>query len=57
MEQILSSHQVQPPLTPGEKREIEAILKEAREHFRKNDLISSSEWKQYMQTLQDEGRA
>jgi trimethylamine--corrinoid protein Co-methyltransferase len=56
MEEILASHQVQPPLSAGEKQEIEAILKEAREYFRKNDLISPSEWAEYMKTLQDEGR-
>jgi trimethylamine--corrinoid protein Co-methyltransferase len=57
MEEILSNHTVQPPISPGEKQEIEVILKEAREYFRKNDLISSSEWGEYMKTLRDEGRA
>jgi hypothetical protein len=57
MEEILSNHTVQPPLSQGEQEEIEGILKEAREYFRKNGLISPSEWKEYMKTLQDEGRA
>jgi len=57
MEEILSSHQVQPPLTDGEQGEIEKILKEAREYFRKKDLISSTEWSEYVKTLKDEGRA
>jgi trimethylamine--corrinoid protein Co-methyltransferase len=57
MEEILSNHTVQPPLSQGEQEEMEGILKEAREYFRKNGLISPSEWKEYMKTLQDEGRA
>jgi trimethylamine--corrinoid protein Co-methyltransferase len=57
MEEILSNHAVQPPLSQGEQEEIEGILEEAREYFRKNGLISPSEWKEYMKTLQDEGRA
>jgi trimethylamine:corrinoid methyltransferase-like protein len=57
MKEILSSHRVEPPLTEGEQGEIEKILKEAREHFRKHDLISSAEWSEYMKTLKEEGRA
>ncbi len=57
MEQILSTHTVQPPLTQSEEEEIEKILHEAREYFRNEGFISSSEWQEYMKTLQEEGRA
>lgn len=56
MEEILSTHRVNPPLTPGEESEVESILKEAREYFRKAGLISPSEWQLYMKTLKEEGR-
>jgi trimethylamine--corrinoid protein Co-methyltransferase len=57
MEEILSKHTAHPPLTPREEAKIEAILQEAREYFKKNGYISSSEWQEYMKTLQTEGRA
>jgi trimethylamine--corrinoid protein Co-methyltransferase len=56
MEEILSGHTVKPPLTASEEEEIEKILKEAREYFKNNGFISSSEWQEYMKTLKEEGR-
>ena len=56
MEEILSGHTVKPPLTASEEEEIENILKEAREYFKNNGFISSSEWQEYMKTLKEEGR-
>jgi len=56
LEEILSTHKVAPPLTAGEQGEIERILQEAREYYKKTGLISSSEWRDYMKTLKDEDR-
>jgi len=51
-EQILSTHKVDPPLTDGQKGDIEKILKEAREYYRKKGLITDTEWKDYMKDLE-----
>lgn len=51
MEEILATHKPK-PLTPSEDENIERILKEAREYFRKKGLISDADWKVYMKTLE-----
>ncbi|MBN1834520.1 MAG: trimethylamine methyltransferase family protein, partial [Spirochaetales bacterium] len=56
MEEILSTHKVEPALSSAEEQEIERILKEAREYFRKNGFISPAEWQEYMKTLKQEQR-
>ena len=51
MEEILATHKPT-PLTPGQEEEIERILKEAREYYRKKGLISDEEWAVYMKSLE-----
>lgn len=51
VDEILSAHKPT-PLTSSQKEEIERILKEAREHYKKKGLISDAEWKVYMKTLE-----
>jgi len=51
MEEILSSHKVDPPLTAKQEEEIEAILNEARQYYKEKDLISDSEWEAYKKFL------
>ena len=51
-EQILATHKVDPPLTDGQEEDIERILKEAREYYRKKGLITDTEWKAYMKDLE-----
>jgi trimethylamine--corrinoid protein Co-methyltransferase len=47
MEQIVATHKPK-PLTPQQEQAIEDVLKEAREYYRKNNLISDEEWKEYL---------
>ena len=49
-EEILATHNPI-PLTPGQENDIERILKEAREYYKKQDLISDEEWAVYMNSL------
>jgi trimethylamine--corrinoid protein Co-methyltransferase len=56
VEEILGTHKVDPPLTSGEQEEIERILVEARDYYRKHELISDPEWERYRKTLKKEGR-
>jgi trimethylamine--corrinoid protein Co-methyltransferase len=56
MEDILANHKVDPPLTPKEEDDVERILIEARNYYKKKELISSSEWEEYRETLKKEGR-
>jgi len=51
MEEILATHKVSPPLTPGQEEDIERILTEARQYYRKNGQISDAEWEVYMKDL------
>jgi len=50
MEEILATHKPT-PLTPSQEEEIERILKEAREYYRKKGLISNEEMVAYRQTM------
>jgi len=50
MEEILATHHPK-PLTPDQEQAIEDILTEAREYYRKKDLITDEEWATYMRTL------
>ncbi|GAH65259.1 unnamed protein product, partial [marine sediment metagenome] len=47
MGEILATHKVSLPLTPSQEEEIERILNEARQYYRKKGLISDKEWEVY----------
>ncbi len=51
MEEILASHKVSVPLTPGQGKEIGRILKEAREYYRGRGMISDDEWRIYQEKV------
>jgi trimethylamine--corrinoid protein Co-methyltransferase len=53
-EEILATHEPT-PLTPAQAQDIERILKESREYYRKKGLISADEWATYMQALREAG--
>jgi trimethylamine:corrinoid methyltransferase-like protein len=48
--EILATHRPE-PLTPEQEKAVEAILQEAREHYRKQGQISEEEWASYMETV------
>lgn len=50
MEQILATHKPN-LLTPQQEQTVEDILKEARNYYRKNGMISDEEWKAYQEDL------
>ncbi|NLA27193.1 MAG: hypothetical protein GX878_07335 [Firmicutes bacterium] len=50
MEQLLNEHKIV-PLTDTQEDAIETILKEAREYYRKNGLISDHEWHLYQKDI------
>jgi hypothetical protein len=47
MDEILATHKPL-PLTAGEEKDLERILCEARDYYRKRGEISDEEWSQYM---------
>ncbi len=51
MEEILATHRPI-PLTPEQEQAVEDILKEAREYYRKEEMISDEEWAVYMRSLE-----
>jgi hypothetical protein len=51
MEEILATHKPK-PLTPAQEQIVENMLKEAREHNRKEGLILDGEWTVYMKNLE-----
>jgi trimethylamine--corrinoid protein Co-methyltransferase len=51
MEEILATHKVDPPLTPGQEEDIERILNEARKYYRDKGQISDTEWTLYLKDL------
>jgi len=55
MDKILSTHKVDPPLTDSQEQDIEKILKEAREYYRKKGLITDKEWETYKKALEESG--
>lgn len=54
VEEILATHKPL-PLTPQQDQGVEAALKEARDHYRKQGVITEEEWSEYMDTLRSEG--
>jgi len=56
MKEILEAHKVNPPLTDKETEDVERILGEARQYYKKHELISDAEWEEYKKTLKEEGR-
>jgi len=51
VEEILATHKPK-PLTPREEQVIEDVMKEAREYYRRKELISGEEWAAYMKALE-----
>jgi hypothetical protein len=47
MADILASHKVDPPVTAGQEQDVERILREAREFYRKKGMITDAEWEAY----------
>jgi trimethylamine--corrinoid protein Co-methyltransferase len=56
MDEILATHKVDPPLTASQEKDIERILKEAREYYRNKGLITDKEWEAYKKYLKESGR-
>ena len=50
MEQILATHEPE-PLTAEQEQALEDILTEARDFYRKREMISGDEWSAYMNTV------
>jgi len=51
MEEILSTHKVDPPLTNNQENDIESILKEARQYYHEKGLITDEELKVYKEAF------
>jgi hypothetical protein len=54
-ERIRSTHKVTPPLTDSQEQDIERILTEARNYYKKRGLISDSEWSTYQKEIASPG--
>lgn len=52
MEEILTHHRVDPPLTDSQEEGIERILEDARKYYRDQDLISDEEWATYRKQIE-----
>jgi len=52
MDEILVTHKVDTPLTDSQNEDIERIIKEAREYYRKEGLITNQEWEAYKEDLE-----
>ena len=50
MEEILATHKTI-PLTPGQEEDVERILDEARDYYRKKELISEEEMAVYRESM------
>ena len=50
MEEILATHKAT-PLTPGQEKDVERILEEARNYYRKKELISEGEMATYRESM------
>jgi len=50
MEEILATHKVT-PLSPGQEEDVERILDEARNYYRKKELISEGEMATYRESM------
>jgi len=50
-EKILATHKMSLPLTSTQEEDIERILNEARQFYRKKGIISDEEWETYMKDL------
>jgi len=51
LEQIIATHKVSTPLTASQDEDIESILNEARDFYKKKGMISDTEWKAYLKDL------
>ena len=54
VEEILATHKPE-PLTPGQEADVERILTDAREYYKRQGLISEEEWEIYMRSLESPG--
>jgi hypothetical protein len=54
MDEIIKTYKPE-PLPDKEEETIENILKEARKHYRKKELISEKEWDAYKKDLESPG--
>ena len=43
------------PLTDQQEQDLEGVLKDARDYYRKKGLISEQEWSEYMEVVHLEG--
>ena len=50
MEEILATHKTM-PLTPRQEEDVERILEEARNYYRKKELISEGEMASYRESM------
>lgn len=50
--ELCTSHTVNPSLTESQEQDIEKILKEAREYYKKRGLISDKEWDEYKKDIE-----
>ena len=50
MDDILKTYSIT-PLTDSQEEEIEYILNDARNYYRKNGMISDAEWTEYQKDL------
>ena len=48
---IIDNHKIELPLTPSQEEDIERILKEARDYYKKKGLITDKEWEDYQKDL------
>jgi len=51
MEEILATHKVSIPLTPGQEEDVKKILNKARKYYRERGLISDEEWEVYQEKV------
>jgi trimethylamine--corrinoid protein Co-methyltransferase len=54
-EEIISNHKVYPALTERQEGDVERILQEAREYYRRQGLISQNEWENYRKDIESPG--
>ena len=52
LEQILGEHKISKELTKEQEENVENILHEARNYYRKKGMISDEEWELYMRDLE-----
>ena len=56
VEEIVSTHKVDPPLTDSQLEDMNKIMMEARKYYKDHGMITDKEWEMYKETLEKEGR-